>query len=405
MSAMLGLGKLILSLVVTAPPTAPVFVARQASGPPVSGAISRIGADLSLSFEGEPAATVAAGELISLRRKDRALPPPPAGPHVVFANGDRLAGEVVAIENDKVRIKAMLGRDATAENLQEMSVPLSALAVIWFQAPAGESDEGVARWAGERRRRDVVLAKNGDTRTGTLKEMKSPAGPLLLSEDGKETRLDPGQLVAVAMNTELARTLRPRSAYARLVLANGGRLGVLEPSAGSLALSAKTLFGESMTVGLNQVVSLDVRQGKAVYLSDLKPRGYEHRPFLGVRWPYEMDHSAGGRAIRLGGSSYDKGIGLHSESRLTFALNGEYRRFEAIVGLDDRGGRGGRAIVKVLVDGAPKPIGEPELTSASAPRLVEVDISGGKELTLVVEFGPGGDVGDHVDWAEARVVK
>src|SRR5262249_47567075 len=154
MSAMPGLGKLILTLVIAAPPAEPVFIARQASGPTVSGTISRINSDLAIVFDGEPPATVAAGELISLRRKDRPLPP--AGPHVVFANGDRLAGEVVAIENDKVRIKAMLGRDATAENLQEMSVPLSALAVIWFQAPAGESDEGVARWAGERRRRDVV---------------------------------------------------------------------------------------------------------------------------------------------------------------------------------------------------------------------------------------------------------
>jgi hypothetical protein len=401
MVPMLGAAKLLLSLALTVPPSAN-FVARRASGPPIAGVVARISADLALAFEGEPSATVAAGDLISLRRKDVALPPPPAGPHVVFANGDRLAGEVVAIENDKVRFRAMLGRDATPDNTQEMSIPLSALAAIWFPAPG---DDSVSRWAGERRRRDVVLAKNGDTRTGTLKEMKSSAGPLVLNEEGKETRLDPGQLVAIAMNTELARTLRPRGTYARLVLANGGRLGVLEPTAGSLALSAKTLFGETMKVGLDQVVSMDVRQGKAVYLSDLKPKAYEHRPFLGVRWPYEMDRCVAGGGMRLGGSSYDKGIGLHSESRLTFTLNGEYRRFEALVGLDDRSGRGGRAIVRVLVDGKPKDIGEPEVTSAAAPRLIEVDIAGGKKLTLVVEFGAGGDVCDNVDWADARVIK
>jgi hypothetical protein len=142
-----------------------------------------------------------------------------------------------------------------------------------------------------------------------------------------------------------------------------------------------------------------------VYLSDLKPKAHEHRAFLGVKWTYQMDHSASGGSIRLGGSSYDKGIGLHSESRLTFALNGQYRRFEALVGLDDRTGRGGRAIIRVLVDGQAKDIGAPEVTSASAPRPIEVDITGGKELTLVVEFGPGGDVCDDVDWAEARLIK
>jgi hypothetical protein len=404
MSAMPALAKLLLSLVVTIPP-ASQFVARQAAGPPITGAIDRINADLSVAFEGEAAAKIAAGELISLRRKGRVLPPPPAGPHVVFANGDRLAGEVVAIENDKVRLKAKLGRDMTAANVQEMALPLSALAVIWFQAPPDDADEAVTRFAGERRRRDVVLAKNGDTRSGTLREMKSTAGPLVLTEDGKEVRLDPAQLVAIAMNTELARTLRPRDAYARLTLANGGRLGVLAPESNLFDLSAKTLFGESLKVPLDQLVSLDVRQGKAVYLSDLKPKAYEHRPYLGVRWPYAMDHEVSGGAIRLGGGYYDKGVGLHSESKLTFALDGRYRRFEALVGLDNRTGRGGRAIVRVLVDGAAKPIGEPELTSASPPRLIEIDVTNARELTLAVDFGPAGDVGDHVDWAEARLVK
>jgi len=59
----------------------------------------------------------------------------------------------------------------------------------------------------------------------------------------------------------------------------------------------------------------------------------------------------------------------------------------------------------VLVDGAAKPIGEPELTSASPPRLIEIDVTNARELTLAVDFGPAGDVGDHVDWAEARLVK
>src|SRR5439155_2426063 len=119
--------------------------------------------------------------------------------------------------------------------------------------------------------------------------------------------------------------------------------------------------------------SIDVRQGKAVYLSDLKPTVYEHRPFLDVRWPYEMDRSVAGNELRLGGSTYDKGIGLHSESRLSFTLNGQYRRFEALVGLDDRTGQGGRVLVRVLVDGRPKGDNDKELTSAAGPRAMAID--------------------------------
>jgi len=160
-----------------------------------------------------------------------------------------------------------------------------------------------------------------------------------------------------------------------------------------------------LKIPLVQIVSMDIRQGKAIYLSDLKPKSYEHTPFLSVRWPYEMDRNAAGSELRLGGHTYDKGIGLHSESRLTFDLAGAYRLFQATVGLDDRSGLGGSVRIRVLVDGQAKDVGDKELTSTAGPRDIQVDVTGAKELTLVVEFGSGGDVCDHVNWAEARVVK
>ena len=83
----------------------------------------------------------------------------------------------------------------------------------------------------------------------------------------------------------------------------------------------------------------------------------------------------------------------------------QFRWFEAAVGLDDRTGQGGSVRVRVLVDGIEKGGNDTELTAATGPRAVRVDVAGAKELTLVVEFGSGGDVCDHVDWADARLVK
>ena len=401
MAGMFGLPILALALSVSADPPAPKFVAHN-SGEPVTGAVQRIDADGSVTLDGEKPAKIPGPDLVSLRRVGVPLPAAPEGRHVTFANGDSLSGEVLAIEDDKVRFKAALGGGGSGSH--EMAAPLSALAVIWFQAPAAEVAEELERkWAGERRRRDVVLAKNGDTRVGTVKEMK-PGGPLVLREDGKETRLDPGQIAAVVMNTDLARTLRPRGQYFRLVLINGARLSLLGATADGSELAGKTLFGADVKIALDQIVSLDVRQGKAVYLSDLKPKSYEHMPYLGVRWPYEMDRSVSGGGLRFGGNAFDKGIGLHSQSRLTFDLGGQYRRFEALVGLNERMGRRGSARIRVLVDGQERDIGARELTAAEA-RPIRVDVAGGKALTLVVEFGAGGDVGDHVDWAEARLIK
>jgi hypothetical protein len=385
----------------------PVFVATTASAPPAAGAVIRIDKDWAVTLMSNGMKTTTSGnDLVSLRRSGELLPAFPSGPHVVFANGDRLAGQVMKIERGEVKFKAVLGGNGDSAASQELSIPLSALAVIWFRAPPRDPADEISRgWATERRRRDVVLLNNGDTRIGAVAGMASPTAPFLLKEDSREIRIEASHVVAIAMNTDLARSLRPRGAYARLVLANGSRIGLLSASADTATLSGKTLFAADVKIPLEQIVSLDVRQGKAVYLSDLKPKEYQHSPFLGVRWPLVMDRSSDGRELRLGGHTFDKGIGLHSESRLTFSLGGSYRRFEATVGLDDRSGQGGSVRIGVLVDGQQRIADDKELTSASGPRNLSIDVSGAKELTLVVEFGGGGDVCDHVDWADARVIK
>lgn len=381
----------------------PQFVARTATGKVFNGAITRLNPDFSVAMD---TGTVAAGELVTLRRQEVLLPPLPAESYVEFANGDRLTGEVLGIANDKVRFRARLSRDGGVLSIADVTIPLPALSLIWFRTPPVEMRHRLpTSWAAERRRRDLVLMQNGDLRRGTVKSLDEPLGSLTLLEDGKETRLVAGQVVAVALNTDLARTLRPRGTYGRLVLANGSRLSVLEPSVQALSLQAKTLFGANLQWRLEEIVSLEVLQGRAVFLSDLKPIQYEHQPYLGVQWPYVMDRSVVGQPLRLGGNVYDKGIGMHSQSRLTFNLEGQYRRFESWVGLDDVSGQGGRVMIRVLADDIPVGGDLGEVSSIHGPRFVEADITGKKKLTLVVEFGAAGDVCDHVNWCDARLVR
>ena len=171
-------------------------------------------------------------------------------------------------------------------------------------------------------------------------------------------------------------------------------------------LAGTTLFGATVQVPLSQLVGLSIYQGRAVYLSDLQPRHYEHTPYLDVRWPFGRDASVAGHDMRLAGSTYDKGIGLHSESRLTYDLNGRYQWFESLVGLDEQTGRQGSVLIEVLVDGKRQELGNvKELTGQAPTRAVRVNVAGAKELTLVVKFGRFADVEDHVDWADARLIK
>ena len=225
--------------------------------------------------------------------------------------------------------------------------------------------------------------------------------------DGKEVQVDIQQGGRHCPEHRAGALPQPRGPFGHLVLANGARLALASAHADARRLTGKTLFGAEIEVAVSQVLALDLYQGKAVYLSDLKPASYEFRSYLGgERWPYVRDGSVAGADLRLAGGTYDKGVGMHSESRLTYALEGAYHHFEALVGLDERTGREGSVRIQVLVDRKAVDLGgAAELTRQNGPRQVRVNVAEARELTLVVEFGRRGHVQDHVDWVDARLLK
>lgn len=362
------------------------------------GKLTRLQADWSAILTGMKPVQVPGAEFLSLRRVDVPLPAHPLDEQVVLANGDRVRGAILVLREERLRIRPTHGNEAT--------VNLSNISIVWLAQPEREDDPErlLRRLASTRRTRDVVLLRNGDRIEGTLMEIDAKA--IRVETQGKESQIDRAKVAAVALNSDLTQAPRTKAAYGHLVLRDGSRISVASAESDGRTLIGKTLFGAAVTIPLDQVVALDVRQGPAVYLSDLKPKKYDHTPYLGVRWPVAHDTSVQGRPLRLGGDTHDKGIGLHSESRLTYDLAGNYRWFQARVGLDAHNGRTGSVRVRVLVDGKPVDLGEDrELTGRDAPRLLRVSVAGARELTLVVEFGRGGDLADHVNWVDARLLK
>lgn len=389
---------LTLSLLLLLPGADPVFAAHSATVPQSRGTLTQLGPDWSVTLG---SAKVTGSDLIWLRRADDKLPPRPEGAHVRFANGDLLAGTCSQLANDRLRFVPRFGRQA------DLPLPLTVLSAIWLEAPADRDQlQAIQRQLAEPRNRDIVWLRNGDVLEGTV--LRFDADELTLESAGKPVKVERRKLAVIGLNTELARLAQPKGPYARLVLVDGSRLSLHSAKADRQALTAKTVFGSDIQVPLEQVDGLDIHQGRAVFLSDLKPKAFEEKPyFAGSRWPYRVDRSVAGNDLRLAGNTFDKGIGMHSASRLTYALDGQYRRFEAVVGLDEITGKLGRATVRVVVDGKAQDLGwNGDLKGSDAPRTLNVNLTGAKELTLVVEFGADGlDVQDHVNWADARLIR
>ena len=102
------------------------------------------------------------------------------------------------------------------------------------------------------------------------------------------------KVAAIAL-TGVAPPAKPKGPYGRLVLANGGRLSLASARCtDGKVLEGKTTLGNELRIPVPDVAALDLFQGAAVYLSDLKAARYEHTPYLGVRWPYRTRQQRGG---------------------------------------------------------------------------------------------------------------
>jgi hypothetical protein len=393
-------------------PQSPLFILHTANGALDPAPLDGVEEDWSISLGGTNPKQISGSEVISLRRAAARLSGSPLKEQVLSVNGDRLAGKVLQLGRDRLRLAADI--DEKSRTTQEITLPLASLSVLWLVAPGetAPAQEALRRIEAPglltpsgRRRQDVVILRNGDSIEGTLTGIDENSLRIAVGPD-RDTTLERSQVAVVALSSELGRPAVPKGVYGRLRLANGCRLTIASARSDGRVLNAKTLFGATVQVSVDQIAALDLYQGRATYLSDLKPSRYQHVPYLDTSWPYRTDASVLGNAIQLGGTIYDKGLGMHSESRLTYDLRGGYQWFEALVGLDDQTGKEGSVLIQVLVDGKPQDVAESqELTAGNSPRSVRVRVAGAKELTLVVKFGRHGDVQDHVNWADARLLK
>lgn len=161
-------------------------------------------------------------------------------------------------------------------------------------------------------------------------------------------------------------------------------------------------FGAPQVVHVEQTVRTFVAPTGVPYVSDL--------PFLtesNGSGPIERDMSVGesptgdGKALRIGGVTYPKGIGAHAPSELSVYLGGGCRTFSASVGLDDETTQPGSVVFQVVGDD--KPLYDSGVLRRAPAVPITVDTTGVRVLSLRVTDGGDGRNFDHADWAEAHL--
>jgi len=153
----------------------------------------------------------------------------------------------------------------------------------------------------------------------------------------------------------------------------------------------------------NEVQRVTVRSSRLVFLSDLEPVAEKQQPIVTPDFPARRDISVTGHPLRLGSQEFEKGLGVHAYSELTFAAGGKWDRFLATIGLDPVAAEKGDCVFKVLADG--KTIFSERLRATDSPQAIDLPITGCDQVALVVEPGEDLDLGDHANWCDARFVK
>ena len=163
-------------------------------------------------------------------------------------------------------------------------------------------------------------------------------------------------------------------------------------------------FG-AVEVPREMIAAIVFHSDQVVRVDTLTPTEVTQYGLLDWVFEFRRNLSAAGKPICLDGRTYEYGLGLHSYCELSYDLSEPFSWFVATVGIDDAARPGGDATLTILGDG--EVLGEPiRLRGDEVAQRLRLDVSGVGRLTIRVEFGDDElAVADHVDLAEARLIK
>ncbi len=330
---------------------------------------------------------------------------PSQGPQIVLADGSLIVVDSLRIEKEQVR--------ATSSLLGKIALPLDLVVGIVFRPPLDLAirDQLRGRMLATTGETDRVLLDNGDELTGTIVGLDDvKAEPVLqLQSDIGKTEIPADKLAAILFNATLVN--KPRTSGLRTVVGmrDGSRVTSTELSSDKAGARLKLVDGVTVQLPWEAIVALQVLDGRAVYLSDLKPASYRHIPYLQFSWPFQTDRSVLGSQLRVGGNIYAKGLGMHSPARITYDLDQPYRRFQAEVAVDREAQQRGSVVFRVFTDDGggtwQERAASEVLRGGEPPQRISVDLTGAKKISLLVDFADHGDELDHADWLNARLVR
>ncbi len=351
-----------------------------------------------LAFRAEkPRAEIAAAEIVTWGT----LPSMDGGGVILLADGGQLYANLRKFEEQQSVVTSVIFGDIT--------IPSSQLRGIVLRSPSNFSarDQLIERVLSIKVDQDWLFLENGDELSGKVRSLD--AATLRFASEVGETSIPLDKIVALALNS--SPPVSPiQSRLGSIMGWSDGSWFTCQQAVTKTAKAANSTTvvqfvaegGWSGNAPLDDLVFLQPLGGAVRYLSDEKALSYKHIPFLTMEWPFRTDRSVIGGLLRFDDRVYPKGLGMHSTSRVTYALTPTDGEFAAEIALDRTADLQGSVTFRVFVDNEQR-YASPIVRGGDPPVPVSVDVSGGKRLSLIVDFAERGDELDRANWLNARL--
>lgn len=203
-----------------------------------------------------------------------------------------------------------------------------------------------------------------------------------------------------------------REPACELLLTSGDRLVLKSLAIEDDRLAGQLIAGPEIGVPLAQVRNVDFGLGRVRYLADL----VENAAYKSVGLITSEDvlqlrkntNSVGGSFI-VGEDTYARGLWIHSGTTLKYRLNRDYRRLQAIVGVDRSALACARVNprIRATISGDGRQLFQAEFSWEVEPQTLDLDVAGIRDLVIQIDPASAETIGacEHLVLAEARVIK
>ncbi len=359
--------------------------------------------EVSLQPESGPAVVIPTADLLEVRVTGER---PPVADDSALVRVHLVDGSQLQLSELKTTGQELHGQHAVLGNVR---IPLAAVRSIRFTPAQAKLDPLWTQLTEKGTKEDMVVVQKTevlDHLDGVVGQIDAAAIKFLLDGDEISVKREKAFGVIYARKPSSAKIA------ARAELANGDRVSVKALTGDGQQWQLESPTGPTWSIPVAELAGADFSLGKVVYLSTLEPRSVKFTPFF--EFPqgaisygeYRRDRNLDGRPLRLNSKTYARGLAIHSKTEMVYRLGGEFRRFQAMMGIDDEFTNPKWGAVRVRISGDRKELYSGVCKPRENPVPLDLDVKGVVELEILVDFGPDMDhIGDRLHLADARVVK